>query len=355
MRKKEALFFIMVLILCMTITGCNKQEQNNMEESPLPQTIEDSSESNQGQEESSTSTTDLYAEEYAIITAFYDGMIDLNDKLTSRQFTVLSETISELYDEFEAFDELANSSTDSIYSEYYSEMLANPFYQRFRSDYYEGRITESIDIDRNFLSGTYAYFASSILKDMMYVKLPFDYDKQLTKDSAVEANEDYTAKKALIIEMIMKAIDEGVDCALDTDNACAYTCDKYYTSSNICWQFGFEFHENNYFPGITISDPGNSDYNVTNVTFDNGTASIDFNSDYIDNMGLGINYLFLYRNDFSDEMNQKYRELKEMLKGDGDITISANGDSVATLTSEQKQTFKDYFDMFDTVIMIMEN
>lgn len=171
----------MVFILCMTITGCNKQEQNNTEESPVPQTLEDSSESNQGQEESSTNTTDLYAEEYATITAFYDGMIDLNDKLTSRQFTVLSETISELYDEFEAFDNLANSSTDSIYSEYYSEMLANPFYQIFKSDYYEGGITESINIDQNFLSGTYADIVSSILNDMMYVELPFDYENSLQK------------------------------------------------------------------------------------------------------------------------------------------------------------------------------
>lgn len=355
--KKETLFFIMVFILCMTITGCNKQEQVNTTESPVSQTIENSSENIQNQEESLTSTTDLYAEEYATITAFYDGMIDLNNKLSSRQFTVLSETISELYDEFEAFDELANSSTDSIYSEYYSEMLTNPFYQIFKSDYYEGSITESINIDQNFLSSTYADIVSSILNEMMYVELPFDYEKQLTKDSAEEASEDFISKKALIKEMIMNAIDDGVDCTLDIDGEFAHTCDYYYTSSNIYWNIAFEFHSiDNYFLGILITDSGNYVYNVTSVTFDNGTSSIDFNSNYIDNVGVGgINLFYPYKSEFSDERNQKYEELKEMLNEDGDITIIANGDPITTLTSEQKQTLKDYFDMFDAVIMILEN
>lgn len=157
--------------------------------------------------------------------------------------------------------------------------------------------------------------------------------------------------------MIMTAIDDGVDCTLDMDGEFAYTCDYYYTSSSIHWDISFEFHNiDNYIFSMVINDSENYSYNVTSVTFENGTSSIDFNSNYIDNVGFGgINLFYPYKSEFSDERNQKYEELKEMLKEDGDITIIANGDPIITLTPEQKQTLKDYFDMFDAVIIIMEN
>lgn len=355
---KVELIFVIAIFLCMNITGCNKQDSGTAVESLTQQTLDDLTENSEKQtyEETVSDETVKYAEEYTIITAFYDSMVELDEKLTSRQFIVLSETITEVYDEFEAFDELANSSTDSIYSNYYSEMISNPFYEIFKSNYYEGGVTNTIDIDQNFISSTYADMVSLILKEMMYVKLPFDYDKQLTKDSTRDNNNNFISKKAIIKEMIMNAIDEGVDCTLDIEGEYAHTCDFYYVTSTLYWNISFEFHSiDEYFFSILITDSGNYNFNLTNIILDNGTQSIEFNSNYIDCLEYtGINCFYPFKSEFSNERNQKYEELKEMLNEDGDITIIANGTAIITLTPDQKQTLKNYTDMFDAIIMILK-
>jgi hypothetical protein len=314
-EMRKALFFIMVFCLIIGgFAGCKVEVPTKENEKVDSKVIED----------------------------FYNELVSFNKEMKEGNSDSLTESLKLLKPVIDSFNQ-ASGDDNPTHSEYYSIVKNHPFYKSLYKWVFEP--DESIDLDSQYLTGAWKMYFSSLTDELLKIELPEDIS--INADIVTKTQTNDVKKR---FENILKeSIDGGLDMYNHSEKYTELKKAKVYSidGGTIEFNIGFDYDKLPEYRFVFVFSCDVYKYNlfdhIYSIRFSNGNEEIDLNSNYEDNLFQGCSDIIIYSTKFDEEMNEKYKALYNLFNKNGSIKITINEDITLTLTEEDKEIAKNYF------------
>lgn len=345
------LILLLVLSLCACSFKNNPEAINDstdVEETDVVSTIVSTAENLEGIDDEDVET----------ISTFYEKLSVFYDSLISKRYSSLKAELRALSDSFENFENRAQivSEQNNGCFEYYNRVLNNPFYGAIKG--WVDDPDQDINIDLNEVQSTWAYILSEYVKPILEIDLPF-----ARNSNAETSNFSDNEIQDLITNLFKDSINDGLD--LYNYKYEGYTeliTPKSYTIDSRDFQIdiGFVYKDLKHYQFYIMFDSIGNSYS-SKPLFDkaysfcirNKQEAIVLNSNYLESLYEDTFCVCLYQADFTTSETEIYNGVKEMFSSSGEIAFEINDQYSMTLTQEDKELFKRYFALNETIISLL--
>lgn len=331
---KKFILIICVLCISLAFTACTNDSDINI----------------------FTPNTSTQETDYEIITKFYDSIAHLKEATDTLSYTSLKNEVDTVLAVINEFEEQASKS-NSDYSTYYEEILDNMWYVGFKNNYAIDDPNIENALSDSLFASTHAYIISEYMTEILEVELPFEYS---IEDNNLETEAADNKRIEYINNAIEAAIDNGTNIYLTPYNytQLSKTINHTFNDSKIEFDLIINFNktpEHRLCLWVT-------DYNMLSPAFDKITSfvltdsinTVTLNSNYEEYTGPGFSTIYFYDTSFSSAKNEKYKEIKELFYNAKTLSVIINDDITLELTTEEIESFKQNFILFDEIKKICD-
>lgn len=330
------------LMIVVLITGCGSSNTEASVENA--QTSEEVGSSEEPAAEEQDTDKEAIVSFYSDISKAYDW----TKAGSGRRNSEIIELTKTAMDSLETMD-----ASGSDYSDYINGMKNNSVYSLFKVAFIENEV--GADFDSSFTKSAYSREMGEMLKKLLDVPLPFEYDgQQLADDSAQESEYTYAEIKGILGDYMKDMVSSGVYIQ-DFMNYYAFPEDKYFEYEvdgyTVRSQYTIDFADLSNLNMAQMFNIYGYTKEPSKVVYKASGKEITIYSSELLNVYL-YEYMMccagFYSKNYTEETNKQYFAIEELFNQNDDITVCID-DIEFQLQKEDIENARAWFLLFDVI------